>query len=89
MDLSDKEKENLNRVLQRLGFKTYLDFLFSDIWIDKAKAVLDAKGRECEKCHQTKCLQVHHKTYEHLGSEPLRDFSVLCRKCHKELHNIL
>lgn len=33
-------------------------------------------------------LQVHHKTYDHIANEPLKDLQILCAKCHQNEHNI-
>lgn len=42
----------------------------------------------CESCGDNKMLNVHHKTYEHLGIEILypEDLEVLCRVCHVFRH---
>lgn len=44
----------------------------------------------CEVSDQhTGILDVHHKTYDHLGCEPPEDLEVLCRECHKARHDAL
>jgi hypothetical protein len=32
-------------------------------------------------------LDVHHRTYERVGQEQLRDLIVLCRTCHSRYHD--
>lgn len=40
----------------------------------------------CEKCGSSRFLDCHHKQYKNLYDVSLADLSVLCRKCHYELH---
>ncbi len=35
------------------------------------------------------CDDLHHRTYERLGSEACRDLIPLCRSCHGALHRML
>ena len=71
---------------QALGFKTYQDFLLSDIWVEKRDYVIKLRGC-CEECESTKNLNVHHLTYERVGNEKGKDLKVLCRDCHDKVHN--
>lgn len=46
----------------------------------------------CQRCGQERRthLSVHHKTYDHIGSELQypEDIEVLCQRCHMEEHGI-
>lgn len=44
-----------------------------------------AKGK-CERCREANLQEVHHKTYEHFGNEPLEDLEGLCLSCHVAHH---
>ena len=70
-----------------LGFETYQDYLASDFWKEKRDWILSCFENECQKCGSRKDLQVHHKNYNSVGNEKMRDLIVLCRKCHKEVHD--
>lgn len=67
----------------------YNEYLVSNHWQGLRAAKLAQAGYCCEHC-KTTCedttLDVHHKTYEHLGFEPLGDLEVLCRRCHLLQH---
>jgi hypothetical protein len=69
----------------------YRDFLNSIYWsIIRDYALYRAKY-SCALCHKTHGLQVHHRTYEHRGSEynHLEDLIVLCGNCHAKFHDKL
>jgi len=85
--LPTKEYDWLCHNLWSLGLKSYKEYLECPIWKDKKKMMLESYPN-CQKCKSKKGLQVHHKTYRHLGSEPEKDLIVLCIKCHKEEHNL-
>ena len=56
----------------------YSSYLQSDEWQRKRTRVLQQRGAKCEVCGIKHRLQVHHLTYERLGSELLSDLKVLC-----------
>lgn len=67
-------------------FINYREYINSSEWKSFcAKIRLDR--RCCEACGSTTWLNVHHKTYERLGSELLSDVALLCRTCHEALHD--
>ncbi len=71
--------------------KKYLEYLKSDKWQEVRKAKAKEQNYTCERCHKVikKGFHIHHKTYEHLGNEPLSDLMFLCEDCHKEIHKII
>ena len=72
---------------QSLGFKSYNEYLQSDLWKEKRELILSIFNWECQKCGSKKRLEIHHKTYENVGNEKQRDVTVLCKKCHEEKYN--
>jgi hypothetical protein len=73
--------------LEEAGFRHYHDYLRSDHWRG-----VNRRYRESRRFPQC-CLacggpdfQLHHRTYERLGREPLTDLLPLCRDCHFLVH---
>lgn len=66
----------------------YKAYLLSPAWKAKRKQALDHYGEKCAKCHRTKNLQIHHKTYINIFNEPMEDLMVLCKRHHEEIHGI-
>ncbi|MEQ1589539.1 MAG: hypothetical protein ABL902_04200 [Gallionella sp.] len=64
----------------------YKDHLQSDLWKTKRTLVLLRARDMCEECKTSEAVEVHHKTYENLCSEPLEDLMAVCRFCHGFLH---
>ena len=62
-------------------------YLESPNWKEKRKRVLDRDGNLCV-CGE-RAIDVHHKTYENLGQEPLSDLIALCKNCHDGYHGSL
>jgi len=72
---------------QSLGFKSYQEYLMSDMWKEKKEIFLSVHGKFCDNCGSTKQLIIHHIHYETVSNESSKDLKVLCRKCHEEEHN--
>jgi len=76
--------------LRDLGFKSqaaYDDYLVSPHWVAFRNSVLEVRSKcEREDCGATKNLQVHHLTYDRLGTERAEDVAVLCLRCHEREH---
>lgn len=67
--------------------KWYDEYLQSESWIKTRTRVMDrAKGR-CERCDIGWAIAVHHKTYERVTKEWLRDLQALCADCHFIVHD--
>lgn len=64
----------------------YAAYLQSEEWQRKKKLVIEFWGGRCCICNGKDNLQVHHRTYQHLGNEQLTDLILLCDRCH-ELHH--
>jgi len=68
-----------------LGFNTYQDYLYSDIWIERRELMIKMVGK-CELCGAINRLQVHHITYLNVGNEKKEDLMVVCKTCHTRIH---
>lgn len=82
-DTNDKKEKNVS---ERWG--TYEEYLSSDVWQEKRKAVMERADGSCESdgCNNS-ATEVHHDTYRHdLGEEPISSLRALCRPCHSEEH---
>lgn len=64
----------------------YRAYLQSSGWRITRNRALKLAGYRCSKCGAGRNIQVHHKSYEHLGCEPDSDLDVLCRECHEGHH---
>jgi len=76
----------------------YSAYIASEDWQRRRREYLDQRTYEqlgilhCARCQIPRWLaviaydqdlHVHHKNYQHLGSEQAEDLSVLCRRCHE------
>ena len=69
----------------------YNSQLKSKEWKIFRKEVFKIKGKKCEICGSTKHLNIHHPFYTKgklAWQYNPSDMMVLCRYCHKEIHNI-
>ncbi|MEI8183832.1 MAG: HNH endonuclease signature motif containing protein [Desulfomonile sp.] len=69
----------------------YNNYIKSPDWQNKPQR-LQAIQRDCGRCvlcDSTEDLEVHHRTYENLGSEKLEDLYTLCRQCHEIVTDML
>jgi len=85
---------NLDRLVQKIGYKDYNKYLNSSHWrLTKAKLLRSKlvqrnhKGLPvCEACGSDKKLQVHHRTYKTIGKERCMDLALVCELCHMHIH---
>lgn len=69
-------------------FKTYKEYLNSDLWKEKKKTILSSLGKKCNRCGTKKGrIDIHHLTYDRVTNEKLSDVIVLCAECHSKEHN--
>jgi len=69
--------------------EAYKAYRHSNWWQSRRKRVLDHKGRTCQLQYDGctgRATQVHHKSYDRIGFEPLHDLEPACRSCHHRLH---
>ena len=60
----------------------YGEYLKSKEWAAKASEAKERDGFKCRLCNSEMRLQVHHRTYERVGSESIDDLTTLCGPCH-------
>ena len=63
---------------------TYKEYSGSPAWKVKRDAVIQRDGGQCVCGAQA--TEVHHKTYNNVGKEPLSDLVALCKECHEREH---
>jgi 5-methylcytosine-specific restriction endonuclease McrA len=66
----------------------YQAYLNSAKWQAKRRKVLRRARYRCERCKKAQATQVHHKTYERIFEESLKDLQAVCEPCHMEIHGI-
>lgn len=72
---------------RRINCTAYTEqYLNSTHWKIKRHQAIQRAGGECENCGASYDLVVHHLTYERLGQEEDDDLEVLCRECHRMVH---
>lgn len=79
----------------RMTKADYAKYLKSAHWKAKRKEAIAHYGAKCRRCgavpspgYSTYYMRVHHKSYAHLGNEPMEDLEVLCLNCHEIHHDI-
>lgn len=60
----------------------YSDYLKTDEWDELRRRTKERDGYRCILCNSSEQLQVHHRTYERVGSESIDDLSTICDPCH-------
>lgn len=73
--------------------RPYKDYTNSPLWKYTSSHIKCSRGYTCEKCGAKlppNGLVVHHKSYEHIGSELQyqNDVQLLCTYCHMDTHGI-
>lgn len=69
--------------------RDYEEHLQSAEWQTKREMVFERDRQMCQArlpgC-RGRATEVHHKSYAHLGNEPLWDLESVCSNCHRALH---
>lgn len=92
--LTKEESDEIDRKVEEIARRCkYEGYLRSKTWHNKRHNALVAADFTCSICGYCSYkaifqipLDVHHKTYERLGSELPEDLEVLCRNCHEARH---
>lgn len=66
----------------------YDQYLQTEHWQAMRRLALEDAGHRCLLCDADSGLDVHHRTYDRLGMEQLRDLVVLCNACHARHHQV-
>lgn len=69
--------------------RKYIKYLLSDTWAKIKVDLIEIHDGKCERCGDTKNLQVHHLTYENLFNEEPEDLLLLCSRCHMVEHGLI
>lgn len=66
---------------------SYAKYLESPHWRSFRASVLCSRPQRCQQCSVVgEPLELHHDTYERLGTELEADVRLLCRICHGSQH---
>ena len=81
----------IGEIIDYINSLSYKDFLATPYWKAIAQYKKYKSHYKCELCNSNNQLAVHHKTYEHHGSEiwHMEDLIVLCKDCHEKFHDIV
>lgn len=85
LNISHLSPNNRAHQLRTMPYKEYLK---TPEWQKRRKAKLKEAKHRCQLCNDGGTLNVHHRTYENRGNEPLSDLIVLCEPCHERFHGI-
>lgn len=70
-----------------LASMAYQDYLKTPEWYRRRAVVLKFAGNRCQVCNSEKQpLHIHHRSYQHRGTEPISDLICLCDECHSLFH---
>lgn len=68
----------------------YDEYMDSKAWSETRDRVLREKGKRCKAqlsvCEE-EATQIHHTSYDHVGTEPLWHLMPVCEACHEVLHH--
>jgi 5-methylcytosine-specific restriction endonuclease McrA len=94
VDLSKEDHRTMNKILKahktfkrKNRYKRYKARLADPSWRKLKSQNIRDRGYVCESCSSEHRIELHHITYENLGSEKLEDMALLCRNCHQEAHD--
>lgn len=68
-------------------YGSYEAYIKSPEWAERRQRRIEFDGGKCQTCGRTTDLQVHHRNYDHIGTEEeFADLITLCSACHKRIH---
>ena len=79
--INDRKNMDIKRCKYHQRWYEYNQYIQSDKWKEKARAIIERDGNKCI-CGSKEKLQVHHKTYDRLFNEIDSDLITLCDPCH-------
>ena len=84
--LSGNNYQSRMYALVTLGFKSYQEYLDSDLWKSIRSKVFKVKGDACYYCGLP-ATEIHHNRYHvrDLTGRKLKYLDPICRSCHKEI----
>ena len=66
----------------------YHEYLQTDKWQAKRKAILERDKHLCQGCLHARATVVHHLTYDNVKDELAFQLISLCRTCHARIHDL-
>ena len=66
--------------------ENYSEYIKTDTWRKRAAFARSRAGGRCWTCNFEGTLEVHHRTYDHVGRESPDDLIALCSPCHTAVH---
>lgn len=81
-----KEEEELDRNRRELREWYNRVYLRSSVWQRIRLLVLERDKDLCQGCLKATATVVHHRNYDHVGTELLYDLLSLCKSCHDKVH---
>lgn len=83
--LPKNDYKKLIKQLNLYGFKSYKEFLESNLWREFRTVVIkNRKGNRCESCGKKGANHLHHRSYKRILDPKLVNF--LCKDCHIKAH---
>jgi 5-methylcytosine-specific restriction endonuclease McrA len=78
--------EKRGPTLRKMGFKSYWEYLQSDLWKKVRAMAFEKNGRVC-CCCKGPATQIHHRRYTRkvLEGKNLGMLSPICRPCHQAI----
>jgi 5-methylcytosine-specific restriction endonuclease McrA len=67
--------------------RRYVTYIQSYAWKAKRNQRLKLDNWQCQHCHSTEELTVHHQNYDRFGDEKMNDLLTLCESCHFAIHH--
>lgn len=83
----ERDKKLKKELASRKWDGNYKLYLKSDEWKKIRGIKLGHADYRCQLCNKKENLQVHHRTYERIFMEDMRDLTVLCEDCHRRFHS--
>lgn len=76
--------------IQKLKNMPYKSYLQTPHWKRVRRAAYGKFGRVCFACGtEEKTIHVHHLSYKNRGQENMDDLMLLCKDCHKMVHEVM
>ena len=84
-----KVYRNNNLIHEEFRPWSYREYMDSPQWAEKKKQYRRSRfhKQECLICGSTE-FELHHRTYDRLGYEPLKDLAPLCKPHHQLVHEV-
>lgn len=73
-----------------LSKQDYVKYLRTPHWRRMRTLAFYRYGKKCRRCGNygtnRNPIQVHHRSYDHLGDERIEELEVICKNCHTFHH---